>query len=111
MHGLPSEERFGKASLSQPVAPKHTEESHEQCAYYPATEVEDNRSVNGGFLKGPMICDHKEEAHGAFYSEDYVNQMRRLAQAFLGQVDGLLHGHPNPTILLPDLENFREYFK
>jgi len=100
MHGLPSEERFGKASLSQPVAPKHTQDGHEKCAYYLTED-------NDGF----MYCIEDSKAHGAFYSEDYVNQMRRLAQAFLGQVDGLLHGHPNPTILLPDLENFREYFK
>lgn len=100
VESIKSSEMFGNASIGQPVAPKHTQEGHESCAYYITED-------NDGYIR----CPHDEKALGAFYSEDHVKQLVSLGQEFLNEVDGLLRGHPNPSILLASINLFRERFK
>lgn len=112
MKSINSEERFGRVSVGTGEAPTHTDEDHRRCAYYLTSSVID-QSPGGNET---LICQHGVEPGGsrgigAFYSEDYVRQMRELAQEFLGEVDGLIRNHPNPILLMPSIDRFREYFQ
>src|SRR6185503_8288054 len=99
---IPSAEAFGKAAVGQAPAPQHTHDLHRQCAYY------EGKSASGNFL---IECSHSVPLlGGALYSEDHVNDLRRVGQQFLGEVQSLLRGHPNPSILLPSLEEFTKTF-
>jgi hypothetical protein len=71
MESIKSTEVLGRVSASLGEAPVHTEEDHKRCAYY----------IN--LAEGVMQCPHGELATGAFYSEDYVNEMRRTMHQFL----------------------------
>ena len=73
-------ERFGIAEVKGPAAPKHVVPGHETCAYYVS-------STNDPDV---MICPHEQAAKGAFYSEDYVRELKIVSQ----QVLGWINAHP-----------------
>lgn len=87
---IESEERLGSAEVGAPTAPKHTAEGHESCAYYP------------GFKP---TCTHDEMANGAFYSEDYVREIKQAAHQVLGLLDGL--GHSRTPTFFEAVEQLR----
>ena len=94
---IESEEIFGNATAVQGEAPKHTMEGHERCAFYPAELVEGNEAPKGGFLKGPLVCPHGEEATGAFYSEDYIKELKHIAHLVIDRIDDLRPHHIHKT--------------
>lgn len=70
-----STEKLGDVSLSSGSAPRHTEEGHERCAYY--------QEGLGARYQG-LLCEHNNEATGAYYSEDYVKELKQAIQAVVG---------------------------
>jgi hypothetical protein len=75
MEAINSKEVLGDVKASLGEAPKHTMEGHDRCAYY----------VDPSIDRRPM-CPHGMAASGAFYSEDYVNEMRRSMHQFITSV-------------------------
>ena len=73
---IKSEEVFGKATVGQGPAPKHTRPGHEACAYYWSEAAEDKQCEHGYVIVG-----------GAFYSEDYVRELRIAGQRLLAEID------------------------
>ena len=75
---IPSGEAIGDASLSLGEAPKHTQDEHIKCAYYLTTMRAD---PGGGHpAEAGLRCPHGAWAEGAFYSEDWVLQVRVAMQ-------------------------------
>lgn len=71
---IKSAEVLGQVRVSLGEAPKHTQDEHRGCAYYPmttSTEIANELPVFVG-----MRCPHGVDASGAFYSEDYVRQLK-----------------------------------
>lgn len=87
-----SSEKFGQASMGQGPAPKHTATGHESCAYYvqlgitydPSDPLDFNRPI--GEPVTPFIdmeCPHRMGAGGAWYSEDYIKEIRETMHQLL----------------------------
>lgn len=96
---IKSAEKFGDATLNQGPAPKHTQEEHALCAFYPIVT-----SMHGLFVG--MRCPHDVEASGAFYSEDYVRELKITAQQLIAEMDydgEPLHRRHSETLLIEKL--------
>lgn len=75
MESIPSAVKIGHATLGAGEAPKHTDPEHRDCAYYPTVE--------------PVLCPHGAEAMGAFYSEDFVRELRTTSHELISLLDKL----------------------
>lgn len=69
---IASGEVFPNVVVKPPVAPKHTAEGHERCAY---------PTVEG------LECEHGLSAGGSFYSEDYIKELKPLIHRLIGFID------------------------
>lgn len=78
MESIKPQEKSGHPSLSRNEAPKHTAPEHRQCAYYPV--------ISGNIHVG-MSCPHDNNATGAFYSEDYIRELKETAHDLIHQLD------------------------
>jgi hypothetical protein len=76
---IPSEEGFGRAAMQPGEAPTHTSPSHISCAYYPTHD--------GEWIK----CPHGMTATGAFYNEDYVQELRVKVQRLIPLLQDITH--------------------
>lgn len=77
MESIPSGVKFGIPSLGGGEAPKHTNPEHRDCAYYLQDDL-------------PLLhCPHEEEAGGAFYSEDFVRELRTTSHELIAMLDKL----------------------
>lgn len=74
MESIDSSERVSPVRLGTGEAPKHTQPEHRMCAYYPEMVPS---------------CQHGEEAMGAFYSEDYVKDLRITGQLLVASIERL----------------------
>lgn len=70
---IKSEEKVFTPSAILGEPPKHTEENHEGCCYYLATDT--------------MMCTHAMIATGGFYSEDRWLPLKEAAQRIIGYLD------------------------
>jgi len=90
---IASAEVFPDVVVTPPVAPKHTAEGHENCAYYTRNRLE---------------CGHGEEAAGGFYSEDFLRELKHEVHLLIGVLDKIQiqrpkfgrNGRVGPTYLI-----------
>jgi len=81
---IQSREVFGNVSASLGDAPIHTANGHKQCAYYiPPPELSDDPITESKWLQ----CPHGREADGAFYSEDYIKELKLACHRLLHELD------------------------
>lgn len=88
---IASGEIFPDVVVTPPVAPKHTEEDHENCTYY-----------------GRLECSHGRESAGGFYSEDFMNELRHETHLLIAVLDKIQiqrpkwgrNGRVGPTYLV-----------
>jgi len=66
MEAIPPGEAVMPATILQSEPPPHTAPGHEECAYY----------VDGENI--PLECPHGYKSIGAFYSEDYVRELKDM---------------------------------
>lgn len=97
MEAIPSGVKFGRATVGQGERPKHTNDDHRACAYY-VKLGETGEYFGGEDGKGSVItpfiemeCPHGFSAGGAFYSEDFVFELRQLAHAILAEARHWAH--------------------
>lgn len=80
-----SEEKVAAPTVAQGESPKHTQEEHRYCAYYPVTAGFE--ASPGNFLFVGMRCPHEVESTGAFYNEDYIRELKLVAQAVIRELE------------------------
>lgn len=110
---IKSAETVATPSMSPSEAPRHTAPGHEHCAYY--FDMEDFRRQFQSKIIGEQLspleiqisCPHGATLDGAVYSEDFVNELRRLSHRLLGRIgSGGYFGVEDP-----DIETLRELTK
>jgi hypothetical protein len=86
MKSIDSEEKLGVPHAIVGEAPRHTVQGHEGCAYY--MSVTEDPDLKAGIAI--MRCPHGNIASGAFYSEDHVNEVRRVSHLLIGQLEEMI---------------------